>query len=299
MSIRFFTHTKSGEIISRLNNDVVGAQSAITGTIPNVVTNVITLVSTLAVMLAFEWRLTLLSIVVLPLFLLPAKRVARMLRDIRRQAMDLNSEMSSHIGETLSINGAMLVKIFGRQRQELARYGESSAGVRDLGVRRAIVGRWFFMGLGLSAALGTALVYWVGGRFVLDGELTVGTIVAFLSYIFRLYGPFSALTNVQVEFAQAMVSFERVFAIDVLAGVEGRQADGRVPMVGCADRHGLDILAIEQLAIVLVDVGLATGLLLGPFGMLALHVAHGHHVAELHGAAHDARPLAADADRAD
>jgi len=125
--------------------------------------------------------------------------------------MDLNAEMSSHIGETLSINGAMLVKIFGRQRQELKRYNVSSAGVRDLGVRRAIVGRWFFMGLGLSAALGTALVYWVGGRFVLDGELTVGTIVAFSSYIFRLYGPFSALTNVQVEFAQAMVSFERVF----------------------------------------------------------------------------------------
>lgn len=211
MSIRFFTHTKSGEIISRLNSDVVGAQSAITGTIPNILTNLITLISTLAVMLTFEWRLTLLSVIVLPLFLLPAKRVARILRDIRRSAMEYNADMSSHIGETLSINGAMLVKIFGRQRKELEKYGSTNAKVRDIGVRRALVGRWFFMGLGLSAAIGTALVYWVGGRFVLDGALTVGTIVAFSAYIFRLYGPISALTNVQVEFAQAMVSFERVF----------------------------------------------------------------------------------------
>ena len=211
MSIRFFTHTKSGEIISRLNNDVVGAQSAITGTIPNIATNLITLISTLAVMLTFEWRLTLLSVIVLPLFLAPAKRVARILREIRRNAMEYNADMSSHISETLSINGAMLVKIFGRQRKELEKYGETNGKVRDIGVRRALVSRWFFMGLGLSAAIGTALVYWVGGRFVLDDALTVGTIVAFSNYIFRLYGPISALTNVQVEFAQAMVSFERVF----------------------------------------------------------------------------------------
>lgn len=211
MSVRFFTHTRSGEIISRLNNDVVGAQSAITGTIPNIVTNVFTLVSTLAVMLTFEWRLTVLSVIVLPLFLLPAKRVALILREIRRQAMEYNANMSSHIAETLSINGAMLVKIFGRQKGELERYADTNAKVRDIGVRRALVGRWFFMGLGLSSALGTALVYWVGARFVIDDALTVGTIVAFSSYIFRLYGPISALTNVQVEFAQSMVSFERVF----------------------------------------------------------------------------------------
>ena len=236
MSIRFFTHTKSGEIISRLNSDVVGAQSAITGTIPNIITNVITLVSTLAVMLTFEWRLTLLSVVVLPLFLLPAKRVARILREIRRSAMEYNADMSSHIGETLSINGAMLVKIFGRQRKELEKYRSTNAKVRDIGVRRALVGRWFFMGLGLSAAIGTALVYWVGGRFVLDGALTVGTIVAFSSYIFRLYGPISALTNVQVEFAQAMVSFERVFEYldlpveisDAQDAVNLSRADGRI-----------------------------------------------------------------------
>lgn len=211
MSLRFFTHTKSGEIISRFNNDVVGAQNAVTGTLPNILTNVITLASTLAVMISIEWRLALLSIVVLPLFLLPARRVGRVLRTIRRKAMEYNSDMSSLIGETLGINGALLVKTFGRQRQEVERFGETNRNVRDIGVRRALVGRWFFMGLGIASAIGTALIYWVGGRLVLVEAITVGTIVAFAAYLTRLYGPISALSNVQVEFATSMVSFERVF----------------------------------------------------------------------------------------
>jgi ATP-binding cassette subfamily B protein len=211
MSLRFFTHTKAGEIISRLNNDVVGAQSAITGTLPNIVTNVITLASTLAVMISIEWRLALLSIAVLPLFLLPARRVGRILREIRRRAMEYNADLSHIISETLSINGALLVKTFGRQRREVDRFREANRHVRDIGVRRALVGRWFFLGLGIAGALGTALIYWVGGRLVLDGAITVGTIVAFAAYLTRLYGPISALSNVQVEFATSMVSFERVF----------------------------------------------------------------------------------------
>jgi len=211
MSLRFFTHTKSGEIISRFNNDVVGAQSAITGTLPNIVTNVITLVSTLIVMISIEWRLAVLSVVVLPLFLLPARRVARILRDIRRRAMEYNADMSSLISETLSINGALLVKTFGRQRQEANKFRVTNRNVRDIGVRRALVGRWFFLGLGISGAIGTALIYWIGGRLVLSEQLTIGTIVAFAAYLARLYGPISALTNVQVEFATSMVSFERVF----------------------------------------------------------------------------------------
>jgi len=225
MGIRFFTHTKSGEIISRLNNDVVGAQNAITGTLPNVVTNSFMLLSTLVVMLSIEWRLALLSVIVLPLFLLPARRVGLILRELRRESMEYNSEMSSIIGETLSINGALLVKIFGKQRYELERYRVTNRKVRENGVRRALVGRWFFMGLGLAAALGTSLIYWFGGRLVLEGDITVGTIVAFASYIFRLYGPITALTNVPVEFAQAMVSFERVFAyLDLPVEIEDRQA---------------------------------------------------------------------------
>jgi ATP-binding cassette subfamily B protein len=211
MSLRFFTHTRSGEIVSRFNNDVVGAQNAVTGTLPNIVTNGITLVSTLAVMITIEWRLALLSVAVLPLFLLPARRVGNVLRRIRRQAMEYNADMSSIITETLGINGVLLVKTFGRQRQEVARFRETSEKVRDTGVRRALVGRWFFLGLGIASAIGTALIYWVGGYQVLREAITVGTIVAFASYLTRLYGPISSLSNVQIEFVQSMVSFERVF----------------------------------------------------------------------------------------
>jgi ATP-binding cassette, subfamily B, bacterial len=211
MSMRFFTNTRSGEIVSRFNSDVVGAQNAITGTIPEIVTNVVTLVSTLAVMIAIEWRLALLSVVVLPLFLLPARRVARVFRSIRRTAMDLNADMSNQISETLSVNGALLVKTFGRQNAELVRFRSVAANVRDIGIRRAQVGQLFFMGLGLAGAIGTALIYWYGGNLVISGAMSAGTIVAFAAYLTRLYGPISALTNVQVEFVTSLVSFERVF----------------------------------------------------------------------------------------
>lgn len=211
MSLRFFTDTKSGEIISRFNNDVIGAQNAFTGTLPNIVTNIVTLISTLIIMVSIEWRLAVLSVMVLPLFLLPARRVARILRSIRRKAMEYNADMSSLIGETLSINGTLLVKTFGRRNQETQRFGETNRKVRDIGVRRALVGRWFFLGLGISGAIGTALIYWAGGFLVLNEAISVGTIVAFAAYLTRLYGPISALTNVQVDFATSMVSFERVF----------------------------------------------------------------------------------------
>ena len=162
-------------------------------------------------MFSIEWRLTLLAIVVVPLFILPARRVARTLRTIRRQAMEYNADLSNIISETLVINGVLLVKTFGRARQEMKRFSDINTNVRDIGIRRAMVGRWFFMGLGLVAALGTALIYWVGGAMVINGALTIGTIVAFAAYLSRLYGPVSSLSNVQVEFAQSMVSSERVF----------------------------------------------------------------------------------------
>ncbi|UCF29120.1 MAG: ABC transporter ATP-binding protein [Chloroflexota bacterium] len=211
MSIRFFTHTRSGEIVSRFNSDVVGAQNAITGTIPSIVTNLVTLTSTLIVMISIDARLTLLSIAVLPLFLLPTRRVARILRDIRRKAMEFNADLSSLISETLGINGVLLVKTFGRQQQESEQFRKINQNVRDIGVRRALVGRWFFMGLGISGAIGTALIYWAGGYLVMTDVLTLGTIIAFAAYLTRLYGPISSLTNVQVDFATSMVSFERVF----------------------------------------------------------------------------------------
>lgn len=211
MSLRFFTHTRRGEIVSRFNSDVVGAQGAVTSTIPNIVTNSISLISTLIVMFTIEWRLTLLSIVVLPLFLIPAKRVARLLREVRRKGMDYNADMSSMITETLSINGALLVKTFGRQRYEKERYREINKKVRDIGVQRALISRWFFIGLNISAIIGTGLVYGVGGYFAVVGTISLGTIVAFVNYLIRLYMPISALSNVQIEFVSSMVSFERVF----------------------------------------------------------------------------------------
>ncbi|MCB0071224.1 MAG: ABC transporter ATP-binding protein [Caldilineaceae bacterium] len=211
MSIRFFTNTKAGEIISRFNNDVVGAQNAITGTIPNILTNTVTLVSTLAVMITIEWRLALLAVVVLPLFLLPARRVARTLRTIRRQAMEHNADMSNIISETLGINGALLMKTFGREGYEQARFLDANTHVRDIGIRRAQVGQLFFMGLSVAGTIGAALIYWYGGYLVLTDAITIGTIVAFVAYLGRLYGPITALTNVQVDFATSMVSFERVF----------------------------------------------------------------------------------------
>lgn len=236
MSIRFFTNTKSGEIVSRFNNDVVGAQNAITGTLPNILTNVITLVTTFGIMISIEWRLAVLSVAVLPLFLIPTRRVGRILRDIRRRAMEYNADMNSMISETLGISGALLVKTFGRQRDEVDRFRQVNRKVRDIGVRRAMVGRWFFLGLGIAGAIGTALIYWFGGHLVLRDSITIGTIVAFAAYLNRLYQPISALSNVQVEFASSMVSFERVFEYldlpqeiqDKPGAVELRTVDGHI-----------------------------------------------------------------------
>lgn len=213
MSLRFFTHTKTGEIMARLNNDVVGAQRAITGTLVSIVTNVITLIFTLTIMLSLEWRLTLLGIAILPLFILPARRVGLVLRTITRQSMDLNAQMNALMGETLNVSGALLIKIFGRQPDVLAQFQQRSQAVRDIGVELAVVGRWFFMGLGLISAMGAALVFWLGGHLVFRGAFTIGTIVAFATYLTQLYGPISSLVNARVDFATSMVSFERVFEV--------------------------------------------------------------------------------------
>ncbi|MEZ4516473.1 MAG: ABC transporter ATP-binding protein [Chloroflexota bacterium] len=213
MSLRFFTQTRTGEVMSRLNNDVVGAQQAVSSTMLTIVSNIITIISTLAIMIVLEWRLTLLGLVIIPLFILPARRIGRILRDIRRRSLELNAEMNATMNETLNVSGALLVKLFGRQDTELARFRRDAASVRDLGVRSAVVGRWFFMILGIVGAIGTALVYWVGGYLVIRDVFTIGTIVAFGAYLSRLYGPLMSLTNAPVEFAQSMVSFERVFEV--------------------------------------------------------------------------------------
>jgi ATP-binding cassette subfamily B protein len=191
MSLRFFTHTKTGALMSRLNNDVVGAQRALTGTFINIVTNLVTVVATVTIMLSLEWRLTLLSIAIVPIFLAPTRRVGRKLREIRRRSLNLNARMNNLMQETLNIDGALLVKLFGRQGDERERFRQRSTAVANIGVRSAMVGRWFFMGLGLISAIGTAVVFWVGGHMILEGVFTVGTIVAFGAYLTQLYGPLS------------------------------------------------------------------------------------------------------------
>ena len=213
MSLRFYTNTQVGEMMSRLNNDVIGAQRAITGTLVTIVSNIFSLTATLIIMLSLEWRLTLLGIAILPLFVLPARRVGLILRGIARESMDLNARMNALMNETLNISGALLVKIFGRHRTEVDRFRERARGVRDIGVRQAVIGRWFFLALSLVSAVGTALVFWVGGQYVLNGVFTIGTIVAFSAYLTALYGPLMAMTNARVEFATSMVSFERVFEV--------------------------------------------------------------------------------------
>ena len=213
MSLRFFTQTRTGELMSRLNNDVVGAQRAISDTLVTIISNMVMLVATLAIMLTLEWRLTLLGIAILPLFVLPARRIGRILRDLRRRSMEMNAEMNATMNETLNVSGALLVKLFGREQRELARFSEDGAAVRDIGIRSAVIGRWFFMMLSVVSAVGTAVVFWVGGLLVLRGEFSIGTIVAFGAYLRQLYGPLMSITNAPVEFAQSMVSFERVFEV--------------------------------------------------------------------------------------
>jgi len=213
LSLRFFTNTKVGELMSRLNNDVVGAQNAISNTIVGIVTNIIETVAIMAVMLTLEWRLTLVSLLILPLFVLLARRLGVTLRDIARKGMDLNAQMNAHMNETLNIGGALLVKLFGRGREEEKRFRERAASVRDIGIRRAVIGSSFFMMLGLVGAAGTALIYGLGGYYVITGAFTIGTIVAFGSYLDQLYSALQGLASAPVEFSTSMVSFERVFEV--------------------------------------------------------------------------------------
>ncbi len=213
MPLAFFTATKTGELMSRLNNDVIGAQQAVTGTMVTIASNSVTAVATFVVMLQLEWRLTLLAVAILPLFIVASRRVGKVLRQVSREQMDRNAEMNAVLNETLNVSGALLMKLFGRGTQEGRRFTGAARGVRDLGVRRALVGRWFFMALGLMSALGTALVFWFGAVLVIRGELDVGDVVALSALLANLYGPLSALSNARVEFATSLVSFERVFEV--------------------------------------------------------------------------------------
>ncbi|MDJ0790968.1 MAG: ABC transporter ATP-binding protein [Acidimicrobiia bacterium] len=221
MSLGFFTNTKTGELMSRLSSDVVGAQQAVSSTFVTLVSNLFAVVATLLIMMRLEWRLTILAVSILPLFIIASRQVGKRLRTIRRAQMEANAEMTGMMQETLSVSGALLVKLFGRTAFESSQFSSRAATVRDLGVTQAVVGRWFFMALGLVSALGTAVTFWLGAVMVINGDITIGTIVALSAYLAALYGPLSSLANARVEFTTSLVSFERVFeVIDLPVDVE-------------------------------------------------------------------------------
>ena len=213
MSLRFFTHTKVGEMMSRLNNDVIGAQNALSNTVVNIFTDLIQAGAVFSVMVTIEWQLTLISVVILPLFIIAARLLGGRLRDTARQQMDANARMNAMMNETLNIGGALLVKLFGQQKTETERFKHNASKVRDLGVKRAVYGSVFFVIIGLLSAVGSALVYGFGGYQVILGNFTIGTIVAFGSFLEMLYRSLQSLANAPIEFSTSVVSFERVFEV--------------------------------------------------------------------------------------
>ena len=230
MPIAFFTRTQTGSLISRLNNDVVGAQTAVTSTLGSVVSNVVVLVTTLTAMLILEWRLTLLSLVVLPVFIIPAKRVGAKLHTIAREQMGLNAEMNTQMTERFNVSGALLVKLFGRHSEEVGAFSRRAGRVRDIGIRSALYGRIFFVALGLVGAVGAAAIYGVGAHLVVDGGITAGTLVAMAAFVQRIYQPLTGLTNARIEVMTAFVSFERVFEV-LDAPVSIQDAPGAIDLV--------------------------------------------------------------------
>ncbi len=213
MSLRFFTHTKVGEMMSRLNNDVIGAQNAVSNTMVNIFTDLIQAAAVFSVMMTIEWRLTLISVVILPLFIIAARLSGKRLRDTAHQQMDANAQMNAMMNETLNIGGVLLVKLFGQQNTVTEQFKQRASKVRDLGVKRAVYGSVFFVIIGLLSAVGTALVYGFGGFQVILGRFTIGTIVAFGSYLGILYRSLQSLANAPIEFSTSVVSFERVFEV--------------------------------------------------------------------------------------
>lgn len=227
MPIAFFTRTQTGALVTRLNNDVLGAQQAFTDTLANVVSNLVTVVIVLTAMFFLSWQITLLSLVLLPVFIIPARIMGRKLSSITLEAYGLNAEMNTTMTERFNVSGALLVKLFGHPGDESKSFDAKAGRVRDIGVTSAMYARIFFVSLMLTGALATAFVYGWGGVSAIEGALDVGTVVALAAYLARLYGPLTSLSNVQVDVATALVSFERVFEVLDLAPMIDEKPDAR------------------------------------------------------------------------
>jgi len=213
LPLSFFTRTQTGALTSRLNNDVIGAQRALTTTLGTVVSNVITLVTTLAAMFVLEWRLTLLALILTPVFVLPYRRIGAYQQSITRESMDLNAKMNTTMTERFNVSGALLVKLFGRGSDETEVFSGRASRVRDIGVRSALFTRGFMTMLALLGAIGTAMVYGLGGLFAIDGSIEVGELAAMGLLIGRIYNPLTGLTNARIDVLTALVSFDRVFEV--------------------------------------------------------------------------------------
>ncbi len=211
--IAFFTRAQTGSLVSRLNNDVIGAQQAFTSTLSNVVSNLVSLTLVGAAMLYLSWPITVGALLLVPLFLLPARRVGARLAELSRTSMQLNAELGSRMTERFNVAGALLVKLFGRPAEEDEQFARRAGQVRDVGVQIAMANRFFITALTLVAALATALVYGAGGLLTISGQMTVGTLLALAALLGRLYGPLTALSTVRIDVMTALVSFERVFEV--------------------------------------------------------------------------------------
>ncbi len=256
MPIAFFTRTQTGSLQSRLNSDVIGAQQAVTSTLGTVLQNFIQLVVTLAIMFRLDWRVTLLTLVALPAFIYPARWLGPRIQRLARIGMQQNAEMNTITAERFNVAGAMLAKLFGRPDRERDEFATRAANVRDVGVTTAMYSRVLFIALGLVTAIGTAIVFWIGGDLAISGTITVGTLSAFVLYVAQIYQPLAQLTNSRVDVLTALVSFERVFEVldfpaaiadrpDAVALVEPR---GRIELDHVWFRHppGRDV-SLESL----------------------------------------------------
>ena len=212
-SIAFFTRTQTGALISRLNSDVIGAQQAFTSTLSGVISNLLSLILVALAMFTLSWQITLISLVLLPVFLIPTKWVGRKLQGYTRQSFDLNAQMSATMTERFNVSGALLVSLYGDSKKEKNEFAEKARRVADIGISIAMLNRIFFIALTSVAAVATAVAYGIGGHLAISGELTVGTLLAITALLARLYGPLTALSNVRVDVMSALVSFERVFEV--------------------------------------------------------------------------------------
>jgi len=211
-SLRFFTNTKSGEILSCLQNDVGGVQGVVNGTLVSLASNNHVVVTTLFVIFRIDWRLALVAVAVLPVFVLPTRRIGQLRSRLSGRTQERLAEMTSHIQETLSVSGFLLTRLFGAQGYERGRFREKSAAVRDLQIQQNMAGRWFLMWLLMFGSIGPALIYLFGGHGVIAGRITIGTMIAFVTYLARLYMPASALVNAHVDVMSAVALFRRIFA---------------------------------------------------------------------------------------